>query len=105
MLRIWLESVSLKSGDYLRVHDGPSESSRMVAQYNSSSDDDTYFISSGRSLWLELRTGLKITYYHSRRLTITYKALDRQGKKIFYFSMRIKELRHRDFANFWSKLF
>ncbi|XP_078370621.1 dorsal-ventral patterning protein tolloid-like [Oculina patagonica] len=78
VLRIWLLSFSLKSDDYLRIHDGPNEGSKMVAQYNSFRYEGTYFISSGRSLCLKLKTGLKVTDYRSRSLTITYEALDRQ---------------------------
>ena len=68
--------------EYLRIHDGPTESSDLLAEYclNSSRDDfiEYQFFSSGRSLWIETKKGINNSTSGFR---VSYKAIDFEGKE------------------------
>ena len=65
--------------EYLRIHDGPGISSKMLIEYclNSSTQSHSVFYSSGRSLWLETKKGLINST--SGRFMVLYSA--REGKR------------------------
>ena len=69
--------------EYLRIHDGPAESSVILKEYclNSSSSRDELreyqFFSTGRSLWIETKKDLNNSTSGFR---VSYKAMDFEGK-------------------------
>lgn len=66
--------------EYFRIHDGPGESSKILAEYclNSSVSGNGHFYSSGPSLWLEAKNGLiNSTSY----IYVSYKAIVFEGKR------------------------
>lgn len=69
--------------EYLRIYDGPAESSDILAEYclNSSSSRDELreyqFFSSGRSLWIETKKSINNSISGFR---VSYKAMDFEGK-------------------------
>ena len=65
--------------EYLRIHDGPSESSNMLAEYclNGSRGSSDKFLSSGHSLWIEAKRGLNNSHSH---VQVYYKAIKFEGK-------------------------
>ena len=66
------------SDEHLMIHDGPSSSSNNVEQYCNGSTlrPITYFVSSGRSLFLEAKTGYSSSPYKMR---VYYHMLDFHG--------------------------
>ena len=72
--------------EYLRIHDGPTESSEILVEYclNRSRDDFRVYqlLSSGRSLWIETKKGINNS---TSLFRVSYKAMDFEGKeKDFY---------------------
>lgn len=66
--------------EYLRIHDGPGESSGILVEYCLSSSRNAfreYFFSSGRSLWIETKKGLN---NFTSSIRVSYKAIDLEGK-------------------------
>ena len=67
--------------DYLRIHDGPAESSDILVEYclNRSRDvlREYQFFSSGRSLWIETKKGINNS---TSGFHVSYKAIDFEGK-------------------------
>ncbi|KAL9973791.1 hypothetical protein ACROYT_G020293 [Oculina patagonica] len=61
--------------EYFRIHDGPGESSKILAEYcaNSSRDTSKSYFSSGRSLWLEAKKGL---INSTSRVLVFYRTID-----------------------------
>jgi len=63
--------------EYLRIHDGPAESSDILVEYclNSSRDDliEYQLLSSGRSLWIETKKGIN---NFTSGFRVSYKAMD-----------------------------
>jgi len=68
--------------EYLRIHDGPAESSDILVEYclNSSRDDliEYQLLSSGRSLWIETKKGIN---NFTSGFRVSYKAMDFEGKR------------------------
>ena len=66
--------------EYLRIHDGPSESSNMLAEYclNGSRGSFDKFLSSGRSVWIEAKRGLNNSHSH---VQVYYSAIKFEGKR------------------------
>ena len=68
--------------EYLRIHDGPGESSGILVEYCLDSSRDAfgeYFFSSGRSLWIETKKGINNS---TNGFRVSYKAIDLEGKGI-----------------------
>ena len=85
VVRIWssILGFKLRPGDYFRIHDGANDSSRLVASYNYADPltvniFGVYFISSGRSLWLQLKTGFS---RQKHNLKVYYKYQENPGKE------------------------
>lgn len=68
--------------EYLRIRDGPAESSDILAEYclNSYRDDlrEYQLLSSGRSLWIETKKGINNS---TSVLRVSYKAMDFEGER------------------------
>lgn len=84
VLRIYI-TVSFQkpcSDNHLKIHDGPSDSSDIIAEFNCNSTpvNGIYFFSSGRSLWLEVKTGIT---ENSTTMHVAYVAQEKQGKSIW----------------------
>ena len=81
VVQIWVNKAKFNNpcdGEYLRIHDGPRKSRDIIAEYCNgviSSKTSHYFYSTGRSLFLDVKTGVK----NSTRLDVYYKAVDFQG--------------------------
>lgn len=84
VLRIYITASFQKpcSDNYLRIYDGPSDASDIMSEYNCNSTlvNGTYFFSSGRSLWLEVKTGIT---ENSTAMRVSYEAQEKQGKSIW----------------------
>ena len=65
--------------EYLRFHDGDSEGSDRITEYTCDSGQviGDYLYSSGRSLWLEVKTAVTA---NSTSIHLLYQAQDKQGK-------------------------
>ena len=74
------------SASHVRVHDGPSGSSNLILDYCiSSSIFRGYFFSSGRSLFLEAKTGIS---NYTAYLRVYYNAETFQGEGKVFYNMR-----------------
>ena len=84
VLRIYITTSFQKpcSDKHLRIHDGPSVASDIMVEYNcySTPVNGSYFFSSGRSLWLEVKTGIT---ENSTAMRVSYEAQEKQGKSIW----------------------
>ena len=61
---------------YLKIYDGPSASSKMIAEYCSKRRPfGDYFISSNQNLWLEMKSGIWRSY-----MSWSYQTLDKEGE-------------------------
>jgi len=81
VLRINITAVFPKpcGDEYLRIHDGPSEASVKIVKFDCNSsvvNTGAYIYSSGHSLWLEVKTGVKA---NSTFINLFYQAQDKQG--------------------------
>ena len=62
----------------MRIHDGPSDASDIMTEYNCNSTlVNRTFFSSGRGLWLEVKTGIP---ENSIAMRMSYEAQEKQGK-------------------------
>ena len=77
-IRVSLARFSGSCSDaHLMIHDGPSSASSIIAQYcNSTRRPNTNLVSSGRSVFLEAKTGYSSSPYKMR---VYYFMLDFQG--------------------------
>ena len=72
------------SDEHFMIHDGPNNSSNIIAQYcNGTPPWFTYFISSGRSLFLEAKTGHRSS--PPSIMIVGYHMLDFQGNSLFLY--------------------
>ena len=81
VVKIWVNKARFNgpcNDEYLRIYDGPSKSSNILVQYCNgaiSSRLSLYFISTGRDMFLDVKTGIT----NSTRLSVYFQAEDFQG--------------------------
>ena len=97
VVRIWLNVTEFDrpcNEEYLRIYDGPSTSSNIIVQYcneeSSLIDSEHYYYSTGRRMFLVVKTGSN----SSAQMSVYYQATDFQGK--FYRRRHIKVIPSND---------